>query len=298
MTWYGKVAYGTNPNAGKSPNGASHRGWGSGWPNCQTSKMVKVTNGDHSMVVRREVAELFATLLKITAKLGYDVNPAGEVNQTWGFACRAIAGSQTPSNHSWGLAGDINSLSNPMSSKFQCNIPPAVVHDWEVCGFYWGGRYTQKSDTMHFEFIGTPAEVASYLAKAKAILDSLTPKPQPQTPTSKNKVDLDAVVYAATGGFFHSSQRSAEDDARTVAEWLRDKREYLSEKDVRIWEQLLRAAKESQLTTDWKAAGAQYAGLIKRFQVNQNLVADGIVGPKTREKLLAMLKADNYRVAN
>lgn len=182
MTSYPIGAYGPNPNAGKSPNGASARGWGSGWPNCQTSKMVKVvSDAGHSVNVRREIGPLVATLFQIQVIRGYDPNPTSLL-QTWGFACRAIANTRTASNHSWGLAIDNRATENPYSTTFKSTIPPKVVNDWEVCGFYWGGRYTNKKDTMHFEYIGTPAQVAGHLAKAKAILKSLTPSTPPITP--------------------------------------------------------------------------------------------------------------------
>jgi hypothetical protein len=182
MTNYPIGAYGPNPNAGKSPNGASGRGWGEGWPNCQTSKMVKVVSDEgHTVNVRREIGTLVATLFQIQNIRGYDPNP-GTLLQTWGFACRAIANTKRASNHSWGLAIDNRATENPYSTTFSSTIPPKVVNDWEVCGFYWGGRYTVKKDTMHFEYIGRPADVAGHLTKARAILKSLMPPTSPSTP--------------------------------------------------------------------------------------------------------------------
>lgn len=296
MTTYALSAFGPNPNAGKSPNGAQGRGWGTGWPSCQTSRMVKVTNGDHSVNVRREISQLVLALFKITALRGYDINPKGKPNETWGFACRAIANTRTASNHSWGLAIDINATTNPYSAVFRTDIPPVVVNDWEVCGWYWGGRYTNKKDTMHFEFIGKPSDVAKYLAKAQGILAVLTKPKLP--PASENTVDLDNISYAANGGYFHSGQVSAEDDARTVVEWLRDVEHLISAHDASVWEQMLRAAKASDRTADWKKAGAQYAGLIKRFQRANKLADDGVVGSLTKAKLLAALSADRYPAKN
>jgi hypothetical protein len=257
--------------------------------------MVKVTNGDHSVNVRREIAELVLTLFRITALRGYDINPKGQPNQTWGFACRAIANTRRASNHSWGLAIDINAPSNPYSITFHTNIPPQVVNDWEVCGWYWGGRYTVKKDTMHFEYIGNPTSVAGHLAKAKSILNQLLNALKP--PASKNTVSLNSVAYAANGGYLHSGQKAAEDDARTCLEWLHNVRHYASDRDLRVWEERLRIAKGTDRPTDWKAAGAQYAGIIKRFQRVQGLAADGVVGPLTRSKLAAAMNADNYRVS-
>lgn len=166
MTWYKRSDYGVDPHAGASRNNASQRGWGSGWPNCQSSKMTAVIGGGVKVSVRREVATLVKTLMDNTERLGYAVL----TGQTWGFACRAIRGTSTPSNHSWGLAVDINSLSNPMQSTFQSNIPPAVVRMWEACGFYWGGRYQNRPDAMHFEYIFRPTDVAGHLRRAQGWL--------------------------------------------------------------------------------------------------------------------------------
>lgn len=198
MTSYPKSAYGSNPNAGKSPNGAQGRGWGTGWPNCQASKMVKVvSDAGHFVNVRREIGQLVATLFQIQLVRGYDPNP-GTLLQTWGFACRAIANTKRASNHSWGLAIDNRATENPYSTTFRSTIPPKVVNDWEVCGFYWGGRYTTKYDTMHFEYIGTPSQVAGHLAKAKAILKSLTPTSPPVQPPEPdmplNQADKDFIT--------------------------------------------------------------------------------------------------------
>jgi hypothetical protein len=214
MTSYTKSAYGSNPNAGKSPNGAQGRGWGTGWPNCQSSKMVKVvSDAGHSVNVRREIAELVATLFEIQLIREYDPNPTSLL-QTWGFACRAIANTRRASNHSWGLAIDNRATENPYSTTFHSTIPPKVVNDWEVCGFYWGGRYSTKYDTMHFEYIGTPAEVAGHLAKARAILKSLQPQPDvPVTPPNTGdwfdmatKQDLKDAIGEYMAGLYDASK--------------------------------------------------------------------------------------------
>jgi peptidoglycan hydrolase-like protein with peptidoglycan-binding domain len=150
-------------------NNAQGRGWGTGWPHCQSGKWAKVSKAGVIIITRREVAELVATLLQITELLKYDVKKG----QTWGAACRAIKGTNSPSNHSWGLAVDVNSLANPMSTKFKTDIPPKVVEAWWDCGWYWGGWYQNRPDTMHFEYVGKPSDVARHLKKAKAMLAEL-----------------------------------------------------------------------------------------------------------------------------
>lgn len=174
MTWYRLADYGGNVNAGKDRNNAQARGWGPGWPNCQWDNWVVIEGGGVRMSINRKIAPLVLQLIKNTEAMGYDILSG----QTWGSACRAIRGTSYPSNHSWGLAVDLNSLANVMASYFQCNIPPKVIRMWEDCGFFWGGRYSGRVDTMHLEYIGEPDDVAGHLAKAKTyeVEDEVRPK--------------------------------------------------------------------------------------------------------------------------
>jgi hypothetical protein len=295
MTNYSRSAYGSNPNAGKERNNAQQRGWGPGWPNCQSSKWVKVTNGDHSVVVRREIATLVATLLKITALMSYDINPRGQVNQTWGAACRAIRGTNTASNHSWALAVDINSLSNPMSTTFKSNIPPAVVHAWEVCGWYWGGRYTKRFDTMHFEFVGTPAQVALYTAKAVAILANLTKtptKPPAQNPTTGATIHKSRIQNMAKG-FRPAAGDPAIQEVIIFLEWCERLTAaggpaILYEGGSESWQRAIRQGA-------YDAAGRLLTAAIRNLQERYSPKAgpvDGIFGAKTA----AIMAGDGYNI--
>lgn len=87
--------------------------------------------------------------------------------QTWGYACRKITGGTGHSLHAFGIAVDVNSLSNPYGRKLVTDMPMAMVEAIEaittvdgvpVVG--WGGRYSKNKDAMHFEVICTPAELA------------------------------------------------------------------------------------------------------------------------------------------
>lgn len=186
MTNYARSAYGSNPLAGASRNNAAARGWGPGWPNAQESKMITVSGGGVKVRVRREIGPLVATLLNVTVKLGYPL----KVGACWGFANRPIRGTQTASNHSWGLAVDLNAEDNPMMSdgKLVTNIPPGVVHAWEACGFYWGGRYLNRPDAMHMEYVRRPADVLADLARAEKLLTPAK-KPAP-TPSTEEDDDM------------------------------------------------------------------------------------------------------------
>ncbi len=87
------------------------------------------------------------------------------------------------SNHSYGLALDVNPTANPELRYANCqmpvtvDIPQWVVQTAEKWGLYWGGYGWGKGcaspsdtttgiirDSMHFEFRGTPAQAAAILA--------------------------------------------------------------------------------------------------------------------------------------
>lgn len=143
---------------------AQSRGWGPGWPNCQSRNIVTVTRRDGlKLPVHKEIAELIARLCDETETRGYDLRPGW----CWGFACRSIRGSSSPSNHSWGLAVDLNAPKNPMSSRLITDMPSWMPKLWESYGFRWGGRYRGRKDAMHYEFIGTPADARMFTAKAR-----------------------------------------------------------------------------------------------------------------------------------
>ncbi len=131
---------------------ASARGWGSGWPDCQ-EQLLRVVDvgGGVRLRVRREIAPLVERLCEETIRRGYPLR----AGQCWGFACRSIRGSRTPSNHSWGLAVDLNSLKNPMGSRLVTDMPDWMPALWKGHGFRWGGDYRGRKDAMHFEYMGT-----------------------------------------------------------------------------------------------------------------------------------------------
>lgn len=161
-------AYMKRPH-GVSLDRAQENGWGSGWPHCQTSKIVEVRAGGVKVNVRRELAELVALLLNATVAMHHYRLKA---HDTGGYNCRSIRNSDKPSNHSWGLAVDLNWNDNPFQKPFKSNLPVGVIPMWWNCGFYWGGWYSTKPDPMHFEYVFTPADVPRHLRKAKELIMS------------------------------------------------------------------------------------------------------------------------------
>jgi len=148
---------------------------------------------------RREVGPLIGMLLDSTVALGYTVIQA----ETGAFACRAIRGSSTPSNHSWGLAIDINWNHNGFGTDSPHDIPGQVVAVWKNYGFRWGGDYSGRKDWMHFEYMGTPGSAQADIARFRQDHTSTHWKVMP---TFNPPLQLEPVVDAQPNqgpGFYH-----------------------------------------------------------------------------------------------
>jgi hypothetical protein len=158
---------------------SSSRGWGPGWPNCQTGSLVTLVCGvnDLRLPVRKEIAPIVAALVDdLERHRGRPFRP----DWSWGFACRAIGGTRSPSNHSWGLAVDLDAPANPYQRGVRGpgvnDMPPNASAIAARYRMRWGGDYAVNADPMHFEFMGTPLEAA-------AIVRSLDQPLTPSTPT-------------------------------------------------------------------------------------------------------------------
>lgn len=103
--------------------------------------------------VNASVAGRFQGFLKALAKQGYVPKSIG------GYSNRNIAGTNTKSLHSYGLAIDIDPGSNPVTyGKIQTTLPKNVGKLASQYGITWGGDWKgNKKDTMHFSvpYFGT-----------------------------------------------------------------------------------------------------------------------------------------------
>ncbi len=133
---------------------ASARGWGPGWPTDNRPKMTVVRSGGVALCIRAELAPLVSWLADETVRRGYTLRHG----ECWGFANRPIRGTRRPSNHSWGLAVDLNAPANPMGTTLVTDMPAWMVELWTSKGFRWGGDYRGRKDAMHYEFLGTPED--------------------------------------------------------------------------------------------------------------------------------------------
>lgn len=142
---------------------AEARGWGDpderGY---RAVHIVKITAGGQSLYVRREVAPLFQGFLDDLVAAGYRLD---EQDDDWGYINRDIRGRPgVKSNHSWGLAVDINAAKNPMGDRLVTDLPANVSAMARKWGLTWGGDYRGRKDAMHFEVEGTPDEVRKLIA--------------------------------------------------------------------------------------------------------------------------------------
>ena len=102
-------------------------------------------------------------------RYGADDQASMRANNTSGYNCRTVAGSQTLSNHAFGKAVDINPLHNPYVKGDSVDPPEgapwadrsnhrpgmiygsdAVVDAFAARGWSWGG-YWSNPDYQHFD---------------------------------------------------------------------------------------------------------------------------------------------------
>lgn len=252
-----RAQYGANPHADRNPN--ADNGWGGHqWPAGVPASLLAVVTvpGGVRIVVRKELAELVALNYQIA-----DKKYGRQFTRGWtgGYENRAITGTRTPSNHSKGKAIDNDAQDNPMSSSFVTNLPTGLVADWESTGWYWGGRYTGKADTMHFEYCYSPGDVPGHVARARQILANLNPPKQ-------------TAVAVPEGGPSYPGllQRGSKGDAvRTM--------------QARLVLHLVNGYGKTIATDGDFGPGTEAA--VRWFQSARSLGTDGIVGPTTWRSL-------------
>jgi hypothetical protein len=131
--------------------------------------------------VAKDAADAFSGFLTDLEKTGYKIDPAS----SGGYNPRNIAGTDTPSQHAFGHAIDINPGSNPRGAKGPSDLPANVADLAAAHGLTWGGGWSGDTrDPMHFELSGKPvAEAAApSVDDLRGRIDALRAKAAPAAP--------------------------------------------------------------------------------------------------------------------
>lgn len=177
---------------------AHARGWGDpSSKGYRAEHIVTIDTPVGKLSVRSEVAHLFLGFLQEIRERGFRFNARSD---DWGFAPRPIRGYEEKweqthdfhywSNHGWGMAIDLDAIDHPLGKR-NTGIPRWVVdiaHRW---GLSWGGDYVSRPDEMHWEFLGTPADVAKYPLREQQTVPPPAAQPSPATKTE----EVDDVMF-------------------------------------------------------------------------------------------------------
>lgn len=129
-----------------------------------------------------EVVEVFRLMhearypieqMRVITKEEIDAPPTGDWNDTTSFVCRPAVGSNSWSQHAYGLAIDVNPFHNPylkadlvlpeLASAYtdREDVRPGMIFEGDVVteaftdmGWGWGGNWSTLKDWMHFSFTG------------------------------------------------------------------------------------------------------------------------------------------------
>jgi hypothetical protein len=167
------------------------RGWGDPTTAQYAHHIKPCTAGGFTVQLHELVVPIFLFLNTQMA----EHYPLAKIADEGGRVCRPIRGREKQyartkdpkwlSLHSWGLAEDLDSSSNPMTTD------PHAVHEFlaqivhpilEHFGgrLVWGGDYTgDRKDYMHFEYIGTPEQAIEDSKLAMALQTRTKPAPIP-----------------------------------------------------------------------------------------------------------------------
>lgn len=120
--------------------------------------IVEIEFLGRSMFVHRAASRHFLRLERLFEARAPEYAAAVALGQLddWSYENRDVRGGETKSNHSFGIAIDINALTNSLGTAG--DMPEAVVRQWEAEGGEWGGDWS-RPDPMHFETHLTPEEI-------------------------------------------------------------------------------------------------------------------------------------------
>jgi hypothetical protein len=137
-----------------------------GWPAITDGHDARLTPSP--WITGRLLAGDVSTVLDhVAARFDAEVEPV-DVDSSWGWAHRPVRGGSALSNHASGTSIDLNATAHPLGvtgtfSDDQVAAIRAILADVSPV-VAWGGDF-DRPDEMHFEIVGTAAEVAEVAAR-------------------------------------------------------------------------------------------------------------------------------------
>lgn len=128
-------------------------------PGFKTSNITTIEFLGRTMHVHRKAQRHFLRLERLFEARAPAYAAAVAVGEfdDWSYENRSVRGEVIgKSNHAFGLAIDVNALTNVMGTTG--DMPLEVVAQWEIEGGDWGGDWA-RPDPMHFETHLTPSEI-------------------------------------------------------------------------------------------------------------------------------------------
>ncbi|MFP5298882.1 MAG: M15 family metallopeptidase [Actinomycetota bacterium] len=127
-------------------------------PNFRAKKIVSFDLLGRTMFVHRSALPHFLRLERLFEARApeYAASVAAGTLDDWSYHNRDVRAGNAKSNHAFGLAVDVNALSNVMGTTG--DMPTEVTSQWEDEGGDWGGDWT-RPDPMHFETQLTPRQI-------------------------------------------------------------------------------------------------------------------------------------------
>lgn len=149
--------------------------YGPGWPNCNgaSSHLKAVEIFGRELLVHEDAVRAFMRLDRIFRNTTpeYYKHLCKQVDNGT-YNCRPIGNTLTPSNHSFGIAIDLDWQQNyqdtdPFDQPMWLRGKESVLKIEREGFMRWGGRY-RSPDPMHFETMWTPAEIRARINKEGA----------------------------------------------------------------------------------------------------------------------------------
>ena len=117
----------------------------------------RITPVGHFVVHRKCQGALALIFANIWNAYGHDQARVEADNLHWFGGCyapRVVRGSTTGklSTHAFAAAIDLDPEHEPMNRNHVSHMPQVVIDAFEAEGAFWGGKFRQRQDPMHFQF--------------------------------------------------------------------------------------------------------------------------------------------------